>query len=188
MAHSDARILSAPHRIHFAGWHTTLLDLQQHGGSLSAEQDMQRMGIRIAMTHRDLKMRGITESVDDYHFFGDPLQFGRPLDFHVRYMANDLVVQMMDNLSMFRPIDAMPQFITTERKSIDDFGIFATPLVRTQELIVEPETVMELLEKIKAMQSPEQFEIRKRMQARKRDSGEPIQRQQFHAQILSLVA
>jgi hypothetical protein len=110
------------------------------------------------------------------------------IDFRVVFMANDITVVTYDNLSQFSPIDAMPQFTMQERKSVDDFGIFATPLARTEEIIVEPETVMQLLEKIKAMQSPEQAAIRERNRSRERRMGEPIQRQQFHAQILSIAA
>jgi hypothetical protein len=115
----------------------------------------------------------------------------QPLEFHVRYCASNVVVQMMDDLSNFRPIDAAPQMTRIERKSIEDFGIFATPLARTEEIIVEPETVSELLERIKSLQAPELAAIRERNRRRERDPGavaEPMQRQRFHAQIVSLAA
>jgi hypothetical protein len=191
MAHSDARVLSLPHRIHFCGWQSTLPALQQAGWELSAEQDFQRYGVRIAMRHKDLQMRGITNSID-YNFFAAAsmggFDYARPLDFEIVYMASDLRIVTNDTMSLFRPIDAMPQFTTTERKSIDDFGIFATPLARTEEIIVEPETVMQLLEKIKAMQSPEQAAIRARNRSRERRLDEATPRTQFHAQILSIAA
>lgn len=188
MAHSDPRVLSLPHRVHFCGWVATLPALQQAGWELSAEQDFARYGIRIAMRHRDFQLRAITETVQ-YNFFDRySLMDGRPLDFRICHFASDMHIVTHDSLSMFRPIDAMPQFRTEERKSIDDFGIFATPLARTEEIIVEPETVMSLLEKIKAMQSPDQAAIRERNKSRERRMDQPIQRQQFHAQILSLAA
>lgn len=137
------------------------------------------------MRHRDLDLRAITEVVS-FNFF--ERYRGLALDFRVVRMASNFHVVIYDNLSAFSPIDAYPQFTTTEQKNIDDFGIFATPLARTEEIIVEPETVMSLLEKIKTMQSPEQAAIRERNRYRERQIGEPIQRQQFHAQILSIAA
>lgn len=187
MAHSDARVLSAPHRIHFCGWQSTLPALQQAGWEISAEQDFMRNAVRLALRHRDLQVRAITAPVE-YLFLAGDVGYGRHLEFRIVHMASDMTVLIHDDLSMFRPIDAMPQFTTAERKSIDDFGIFATPLARTEEIIVEPETVMSLLEKIKGMQSPEQAAIRGRNRSRDRRNSEPIQRQQFHAQILSLAA
>jgi len=187
MALSEPRVLSLPHRIWFAGWHSTLPALQQAGWELSAEQDFNWLSVRIAMRHRDFGLHAVTEKVDCRFF--DRHEYGRTFDFRVVFMANDLKIQIMnDNFSAFSPIDAMPQFLNTEIKSIEDFGIFATPLARTEEIIVEPETVMSMLEKIKSMQSPEQAAIRERNRSRERRQGEPIQRQQFHAQILSIAA
>jgi hypothetical protein len=96
-------------------------------------------------------------------------------------------MRVMDDFSKFKQIDAAPQYTNAEIKEIDDFGIFAVPMTRTEEIIVEPADVYTLLEQIKKMQSPEQAEIRKRN--RRRDSeghSEISQRQNFHAQIISL--
>jgi hypothetical protein len=92
----------------------------------------------------------------------------------------------MDNFANFRQVDAEPQFVNQEVKSIEDLKIFVTPMTRTEELIVEPSTVAAMLEKIREMQLPEQERIRQRERLRTaRVSEEPL-RQQFHAQIISI--
>lgn len=188
MAHSDARVLSLPHRVHFCGWVTTLPALQQAGWELSAEQDFVGMGVRIAMRHSDWQLRAVTESVDFNFFDHYSIARARPMDFHIAHFASTLYAVAEGDFTRFAPIDAMPQFISTERKSIDDFGIFATPLARTEEIIVDPHDVMALLERIKDLQRPEQAALRERNRARERRLDQPIQRQSFHAQILSIAA
>ncbi|PVY34576.1 hypothetical protein C7413_107112 [Paraburkholderia silvatlantica] len=149
------------------------------------------MGVRIAMRHSDLRMRGFTNSVAVDFFARTHYGAGgldRPLDFSIVHMASDLHVVVHDNFASFSPIDAMPQFSSVERKCIDDFGIFATPLARTEEIIVDPHDVMALLERIKDLQRPEQAAIRERNRGRERRADDPRQRTAFHAQILSLAA
>jgi hypothetical protein len=187
MGPSDRRFLSLPHEVWWGGFKSTTIQLQQAGWSISAEQDLHRDRIALAFRHSDYHMYGLTgpTSVDFYRY----QRTDRPLVFQVRYMATEMTCQVYADLSTFSPIDARPQMI--EVKDIEDFKIFATPLARTEEIIVEPATVMEMLEKIKAMQSPEQVAIRERNNARDRCGDlykEPGPRQQFHAQILSFAA
>jgi hypothetical protein len=66
-------------------------------------------------------------------------------------------------------------------------AIFAVPLVRTEEIIVEPQDVAAMLEQIRRMQSPEMTEIRQRERQRERQH-EAGPREVFHAQILSFAA
>jgi hypothetical protein len=126
-----------------------------------------------------------TQDFDFFRAARDGIGVEQPV-FHIRYAASDIVIQTMESSFNFQAVDASPQFVSDKRRSIEDFGIFATPLARTEEIIVEPETVMGLLEKIKAMQAPELAAIREKN--RRRDQHQPMERQQFHAQILSLAA
>lgn len=188
-AHSDARILSRPCRVIFAGWESTTTRLQQAGWSLSAEQSFEHNTIRLAMRYAPARLYMLAESQDfDFYRAAGLSGFDRggAPTFHIRCAGSDIVVQTMESSFDFLPIDAAPQYVETTRKSIEDFGIFATPLARTEEIIVEPETVMGLLEKIKKLQAPELAAIRECN--RMRDRTEPMRRQQFHAQILSLAA
>lgn len=192
MARTDSRILSRPCEVAFEGFVSNTTVLQQAGWEISAEQLIDRNSVRLALRHQGVGLRGVTDAVE-YDFFRDSgfeRAIERPLRFQVAYMAPRIDVvapRIMADLSRFRPIDAMPTYTVEPIRSIDDLGIFATPLARTEELIVEPETVMGLLERIKAMQSPEQAAIRARNR-RREAAGKPIARQVFHAQILSLAA
>ena len=185
MAHLfDRRIISQPHRVFWAGFETTTTRLQQAGWNLSAEEDFRRGAIRLAMKHEPLKLYGVSEPVE--HYYGGRTMFEEPLLFRVRYMSSRLDVVINDNLMNFSPIDAYPQTMTIERKSIEDFKIFAAPLARTEEIIVDPNDVQAMLDHIRKLQAPEQADIRARNAAReRRERYEAVPQQQFHAQILS---
>jgi len=188
--HRFQTVISRPVKVLWAGWETDTVRLQQAGWQLSAEEQVAEETLRIAMRHNDLQLYGVTAPVNLNYFPGD---FGRDLDYRyktipplmVQYMSNKIVVNVMDNFSNFSPIDAYPQVATIEAKNIEDFKIFATPLVRTEEIIVEPQTVDTLMKQILEMQAPNQMEIRDRNRKREYREGEEIPRQNFHAQILS---
>lgn len=198
MARIDERFLSPPCRVLFAGWETTTTKLQQAGWQLAAEQVMYDHRVRIAMRHAPSGLYMVSESVD-YGFaprYTDRFQsFGTDPwaapTFVVRHVGSNITVQIVDNLANFSPIDAAPQLVCAEVKGIEKFNLFATPLTRTEEIIVEPETVSELMEKIRALQAPELAAIRQRnrmREGRSEGSRAPIAQQQFHAQILSIAA
>jgi hypothetical protein len=186
---SDARILNEPCEVHFAGFRTDTYRLQQAGWQLSMEQDIARMSIRLAMRFEPARLYMVSNAVE--HFY---LQHGcvRPV-FHVQHCASNITVQLMESSFDFEPIDATPAYVTTERKSIEDFGIFAPLQTRTEEILVEPQSVAECLELIKKLQAPDLAAIRKRNEQRRRDQGSrdygntgPLT--QLHAQIVTLAA
>jgi hypothetical protein len=185
------RVLSPPCKVFFAGWESTTTRLQQLGWSLSAEQDQMRRRLRLALRFEPCKLYMMSEATeyDIYQAYGPGGMHGysRLPEFHVRDCASNFHIQMMGDLSLFRPIDATPQYIRSEIKSIEDFNLFATPLVRTQEIIVEPETVSSLMEQIRKLQVTDLEAIRKR-RSRQEGSSAPMPAHQFHAQILSLAA
>lgn len=191
MALSDSRILSEPCQVLFAGWESTTTRLQQAGWQLSAEQDFNRMSIRLALKFEPARLFMVAECQDwDYmRYARSPYRDGHPPTFQIRHAASDMHIQLMESSFDFRPFDAKPQFTSAERKSIKDFGIFAPCLARTEEIIVEPQTVAALLDEIRKLQAPELAEIRKRNADRdRRNSTEPMAQQRFHAQIVSLAA
>ena len=187
----DNVVLSRPMTIIWGGWESTTTMLQQNGWQLSLQRDVYRMEMRVAMRHKTDKIYGLTAPIrDDFvdrivsqNYGSAPMPVA-----HVQYMASKLTVTAPVNMSTFEPIDAMPQLGSIEVKDIEDFNIFAAPLVRTEEIIVEPETVADMLEKIKAMQSTGQDEIRERNRMRElREGGriDVVPQHKFHAQILS---
>jgi hypothetical protein len=198
MALSKERFLSPPCRVLFAGWETTTARLQNAGWSLAAEQLLHDRTLRLAMRHEPSGLYMVSDSTD-YAFGPRYTQYGfnqlhmneQTPTFVVRYVGSKITVRVMDNFDAFRPIDAAPQFTTIEERGIEQFNLFATPLTRTEEIIVEPETVNDLMEKIRALQAPELAQIRQRNRmrdARSEGSSAPIAQQKFHAQILSIAA
>lgn len=181
MALSDRRLLSVPHRVLFAGFESTTTRLQQAGWELAAEELVYEDRIRLLMRHKGANLSLITRQVH-YGFFdnGNP---GDRLTFEVIKVASAMSVVLNEQQFVFRQIDAMPQYVNYEPRAIEDMGIFAAPLVRTEEIIVEPQSVAECLDLIRKMQAPQLAAVRKRNEQR-----EAINQQRFHAQILSLAA
>jgi hypothetical protein len=190
-----SRIVSIPHRIFFAGWESTTTELQQCGWRFAAEEDIARYEVRLVLRHAVAGLYGVTESVSHMYFMGR----GEPLNFHVIYLGPHFSVNPRSfnmnggmDLRNFRSIDAYPQMIhVDEVQNVEDFShLFAVPLVRTEQLIVEPHMVAGLLEKIREAQSPEQAAIRERNRTRDRraEYQTGVERQVFHAQILSIAS
>lgn len=185
MALSEPRLLSRPHDVYFCGFRSTTFQLQQAGWQLSVNNHDFGGRITLAMHNKDFGGYMLADTMAFDHF--RPLDI--PLRFVVRRVNADILVYQSDigmDFSMFEPIDARPQYVTTERKSIKDFNIFATPLVRTEEIIVEPSSVSECLDLIRRLQAPELAEIRER--DRTRDFSEARNQMKFHAQVMSLAA
>jgi hypothetical protein len=103
--------------------------------------------------------------------------------FVISRVSADIEVLAGLNFDKFVPIDAQPQVVplTQQAHRLSAMDIFASPLVRTEEIIVEPQSVAECLEHIRRLQAPELAEIRKR----NREDG-AVQQRKFHAQILSI--
>lgn len=186
MAHLQARILSRPCDVFWNGFRSTTFNLQQAGWELAVDQDIEHGELRLIMRNQDISLIGIS-SVSRFNFMSEEDNKYLP-SFNIIKFARDFQVVTIDNITSdfenFKAIDAQPRLNNNcEIKRFEDFGIFAAPLVRTEELIVEPRSVQQLLEQIREMQSPEQKEIRARN--RSRDFSAPSQATKFHAQIIS---
>lgn len=167
----------------WCGWRTNTYALQQAGWQIAVEQSNYDMGIRLLLLHRELQMRAITNTVDMNEFIVRRGINGP--SFRVANMASEMRVQLVETQLAFREIDARPQAM--EFRDIDAFEIFAVPLVRTEEIIVDQQDVSVMLEQIRRMQSPIAAEIRQRDRRREREI-EVVPREVFHAQILSIAA
>ena len=191
MARFDEPLLtSRPCRVVFAGWETTTSRLQQAGWQLSAEQNVYSGRLGLIMQYAPCRLRMLAEA-QDFDFFSYRAQHDgdRPTFLISRVFSDAQVVLSGFDFTKFGPIDAIPT-MSMEKRSLDDYKLFATPLARTEEIIVAPDTVSELMEKIRKLQQPELAEIRERNRRRAADPGStaPIQAQNFHAQIVSLAA
>ena len=206
---NDLRVLvSQPHRIYWAGLESTLPTMQQAGWEFAVHEDFASFRVFLVGRHRDMHTQLVTAPVD-FHYAAmsmrDPMygRFDREyagdfdrrdiLKFHVVRIAHRLQVETvgMSELPKFSTIDAQPQFVSRSFHSIDDLSIFAAPLVRTEELIVEPDQVSAILEKLRQAQVPEQTAIRARQRQRESREGLELGAEPqtcFHAQILSIAA
>lgn len=182
------RILSQPVPVRWAGFESDTHKLQQAGWQLSAEQDISYDSIRIAMYHEALRLRAIS-NISDFHYreaMHDP-RYARSVILPIQHMANDMRVQIIDDLTGFRAIDAQPMVAKTEIRSLEDFNIFATPMARTNEIIVDPDSVADMMGRILELQDPARQEHYKRTLREQQGNARQVE-QKFHAQIISLAA
>lgn len=190
----EYRVLSEPAEVWWAGFRSDTLRLQQEGWEIAAEEDVAYDRIRLLLRHQDLRLYALTDDVQyRYRAIADPrFALKQPqLVFRVVRAAPRFEVLRSDiDFAAFRQVDAKPQFEhSVEVKSLEDFRIFATPLARTEEIIVEPQTVSAMLDQIRKMQAPEQARIREQQRAaaaRESRVADAAPRQAFHAQIISL--
>jgi hypothetical protein len=185
------QMLSRPCRVLFDGWETTTAKLQSCGWRLAAEQQFYDGRMRLAM-HHDASGLYMVSEVVEYDFMRmDPrsvhANFGTPT-FVVRQVVGREVNFHVTELPTFMAIDARPQFVERQVRRIEDLGFFATPLVETEELIVEPATVQGLLDQIRTLQSPELAAIRARNKRREGEEARNFTGRKYHAQIVSLAA
>jgi len=190
MAHLplSPRILSQPCEVRWAGFKSNTFALQQAGWGIAVEQDFVDARIRLLINNADWNLSAFSDFSSHDFYMGRHDETSMRPSFTIRHCSPRIqVTRVMDDFTKFKQIDAMPQFTNAVVESIEDLGIFAVPMTRTDEIIVEPADVYTLLEQIKKMQSPEQAEIRERNRRRDREGASQVsQRQKFHAQIISL--
>lgn len=163
------RLLSRPMGVEWAGWRTDTRRLQQAGWEIAVEYDMYRHSYRLLMRHRMIKLYALTNMLDLARHINDDytLSLANVPVFNVVAVAPSLHSITVPGLSFesFQQIDAQPQLCTHRIERVEDTNIFAVPLTRTQEILVDKAdmTVIEHLEAIKKLQSPKQQEIRDRI-------------------------
>lgn len=196
-------VLSEPADVYWSGFRSDTRTLQQAGWEIAAEEEVMYDRLRLLLRNRDLKLYALTDYAG-YEYRARPwreysIYHARgsrpPLLFQVVMCAPRIEIHRhaamgATSFDNFRQIDAEPQFLhDVEIKSIDDFKIFATPLARTEEIIVDPMTVSEMLDQIRKMQVPEQERIRQKERlaaSRAAMNPEVAPRQVFHAQVISI--
>lgn len=187
----DRRVLSRPAEIWWSGFRATTIVLQQAGWEIAAEESIHDGRIRLMLKHQDMRLYALTHSIEWNYF--DQQRREVPLVFQVCAASPRLECHRIQEIGAgwadFKQIDALPQWVDTKIETPDDLRIFATPLARTEELIVEPQTVEAMLEQIRKMQAPEQARMRAKARLSDSRQGKPIEihpRQRFHAQVISI--
>lgn len=191
---------SRPALVRWAGWETTTARLQRDGWQIAAEHGWETDGrVRLFMKHRELDVEMWAQTVGGFHimhrspYIEDRVYENRMGDEYERYSTIFEVHHICCNFKIvttplesmdYERVNAKLGLEAVEVKSLDDFKLFGPPLVDTQEIIVEPDTVAALMDKIHAMQSTELEAIRDRN--RRREHGEAVPFANYHAQIISL--
>lgn len=181
MALSLARI-SPPCRVFFAGLEGDTFSMSRSGWDIAVAEEPYYGKIRLLLNHKQAGLQGIAESREqfsapDWRIYGGGLP-----EFFVSKMAGGIrvVTNTISSFDNFKLADMNPSFSMVEEVEIARLPLFAeAKRPPAEELIVDPATVSELLEKIRNQQSPIQKEIRER--ARQREII-PIQ----HAAIYTL--
>lgn len=191
MAFTDRNILSRPHPVYWAGFRSDTRTLQQEGWEFAAEQRMEMDCVGLVMRHAAYGIHAVTGLVENrpYDLHPQALQ-----PFHVQYLTDRGIKYQHytppDWLPSCKPVDMMPQMV--EVKDIDDMNMFAGIMVRNKELIVEPEDVSTLMDRILDLQKPGAQAHYEKVLRQGREGHSAVRgagpRQQFHAQVISLVA
>ena len=181
-----------PVEVMFAGLRSDTYAMQRAGWRIAMEAGHHRDLIeraRFAFRHDDIGLALIGESRIDSmsRELGDLLapiiiRQAFHVDGRIQFRsAHDLTFVARDDA--LRPIDATPAFMQVTTRDLFEMPFFQTLHVPAAEpLIVDQATVSDLLERIRAMQAPEQAEIRARNASRERAHG------RVHAHIMSLAA
>lgn len=194
------RLLSPPCEVQWGPWKSNTAQMARAGWEFAAELDNYRQEYRILMRDRQTGMSGagralVHELVPaagryDLRSMGvwnktDPVIFVHSMGISDRYTV------MVEPGTRFMRIDMMPSVITGTvpeilSKTIDELGVFKRWAPKADEIVVEPATVAEMLEKIKRMQSADLAAIRERN--RKRELRDQQGSEQVVAQIITLAA
>lgn len=192
MLKSEA-ILSLPIDVHMAGFQSNTFALQNAGWELAADQDIRYQKLWILIRHPMWKLAGFSQPIDfDYFYYAQASRFsGARIDIKsLRSQDSFRFVEVNSNISSFLPIDATPEFVYREEKSLMDFKIFKT-IDHMKDIVVEPSSVPELMEHILRLQSPKQAEIRERVRKEKAredfwNSAEPSNPEVVQAQVITM--
>lgn len=120
-------------------------------------------------------------------------EMGSRPSFHIQWLTNRNVrwqhYNMPDRVEEYGAVDMQPQMIKVN--DIEDLKIFAGCMARTQQLIVDPDDVNGMMERILELQDPARQEYYKQRLRESKIEGmerRASPRQKFHAQIVSLAA
>ena len=184
----NARILSRPLKVEWAGWETNTYRLQQAGWKLSAEQDVFQNRMRLAMQHERMNLYAMSRMTEfEYERYAMDRSFDFPM-IVMQAMGREVFIQEHGRIDWgFNAIDAKPCITDRKISRIEDLAHFAAPLVRCNEVIIPEESVPELMQKILKLQQPARTErIKEQMRHPEGYSTQP--QQKFQAQIISLAA
>lgn len=193
-----ARLLANPRsRVRFAGFTSDTYTLGQHGWNISVEENIEFARYQMMLHHeganvimhaegREHPMREHQARMTGWYGHGFSRDEFEGPDFNViQVFVRNPNLKVYHSMPVFHEwSETRPTAMNFDPASYNpfDFPIFMKKnvvLPVKEELIVEPQDVMQLLEQIKRLQEPEQAAIRQRQRRREET---PV----VHAQIISL--
>lgn len=163
---NNKRLLSQPIRLFWNGWESDTYKLQQNGWELSVQQDLQYMRMAIAIKHKKLGMRGLSDSMGwNYLEQRETFQDPRSTPGFGCQIASNIDINYTGSMSNveFNPIDATPMWQTIERKSLDDIAHFRKIEKPNNEIFLKEASLKEIMAMALSRQEPPQEQIRKLM-------------------------
>jgi len=195
---------SPPVPVRFAGFEATTTTLQRCGWQLAVqeERDYYRghspIRYTLALKAPDgLELYGVSDFVDcSWHLIHRELQYGRiawdelvSKGFYIKKFSPSIMIQRIimpadRGRKLFLAIDAEPSFETLQMGQfhIEEISVFKPMMQAKEEIIVKPESIPDLMNRILELQEPKQKEIRERII----NEGYIPRDRKIEAQIISL--
>lgn len=186
-----------PIPVRWAGWESDTLQLTRAGWALALNEDFPHDELDVVLHHRELQVtaRGTVRGYRElrYRFMDSVSRYGSRdylrhagIDIREVGFTRHIALYGSDPFAHHAWVDGEPsaQTVSMQQMQLSDLTLFRKlEAPAPQELITDPETVQELLDRIVAMQAPMRKEIRARDARRERDAPQP---RRIHAQIVSL--
>lgn len=185
----DMGYRSPPIPVRFEGFEATTTQLQRSGWELSSDEDYTYGDFQVAIFHRRLGVVGLSDRVRRTTLMtamNQRLSWEEIEPIYVRRItrSHELLYcgpALVPDKTYWHAIDAEPMFLERRPVRPEDLFMFRpADAPAPQEIIADPETVADLMEKIVRLQKPDMDQIRERN--RRRDS---LTTQVTHAKIIS---
>lgn len=192
-------MMSAPIPVRWAGWKTTTYDLQESGWELSAREEHLTSspdpGVTLCLHHPDMRIDGMTHRMefDRYRFRRhDMHSYIRQvcsIGFDMAWVSQQGHYSMamhggfgagLGSAKSFFAIDATPQIV--EVQDIHEIALFAPAIGSAKEVVVMPDDVPVLMDRILELQAPAEHARYARMVLEER--ARP--RRANHVQVVTL--
>lgn len=160
--------INYPCKVHFQGFTSDTLKLQNNGWELSAEQNRAEDYISLSMRNKNLdtvlfasQVRGVMGKVMISRYNRGNEDY-KEIEFNITHIlhSKSRIALIPETFTIMEPIDA--RIDRQVIKSLDEYQLFRPLMQESKEIIVEPESVMECLELIKKLQAPDLAKIRER--------------------------
>ena len=168
MLSQNTRFVNRPIKLWWGGWETDTFKLGQEGWQISAEQDIYRRKMRIAINHPKLQVQSITEMEDFMYeqFLHNDMYRGITLPVMLRFktMASEIYVDTIETGTSMSAVDFRPQMIENKVRSLGDIANFQTIVeVPKNEIYLKEANINQILEMALQKQEPEQERIRQQI-------------------------